>query len=343
VNYDDEDKRHSGIVRREQLQAKEQSRPLDDVPTSQYSLSQKWLQLRDEIVVAEVSADKHLACIAAFECQHLMDTFAKRLPRELRNSVYQRLVPTGRHECKNISELKALPKIDAPKAMPRAKSCNGFSFLMFHYMGGNHLPEILEQWYRCTAFNFKGGGFTKFLEEVKPLGNQVSPRDLIRNVKFNLDTIRLTMMFEKRYNVRAENPNPSNGSNIVPCHIVLQGLEEIFYFQPLTKVHVQFFRAPYFYGPGHAELKDFFEGIWGLITRMLDKGYLVDMYDSDGAFIPDMVTPSPKTWTDSFLDVSIVSTTCHQDLCELTRAVAISSIRTDGLSMRGERDEKLES
>jgi hypothetical protein len=343
VNYEDEYKRHSGIVHREQLKAKKLSRPLDDVPTSQYTLSHKWLQLSDEIVVAEASADKHLDYIAAFECQHLMDTFAKRLPRELRNSVYQWLVPTGTYECKSISDLKALPKIDAPKAMPRAKSCDGFSFLMFHYMEGNHLSEILEHWYRWTTFSFKGGGFTKYIGEMKPLGNQISPRDLIRNVKFNLDTIRMTMMFARRYNVPAENPNPSNGSNINPCHVVIQGLDDVFYFDPLTKVHVRFFRAPYFYGPSHADLEEFFEGIWGFITRVLEKGHLIDMYDSDGSFIPDMVTPSPKTWTNCFLDVSIVSTLPQQDLCELTRAVAISAIRSNGLSTRGMRGEKLES
>jgi hypothetical protein len=257
--------------------------------------------------VAEASADKHLACISAFECQHLMDTFAKRLPRELRNSVYQWLVPIGIYELKKSTCFETLPTIKTPGAIPRARAHDGFSFQMFHYLEDNHLTEILEHWYKWTTFTFSAGGAAKLFAEVKPLGNKVSAMDLIRNVKLNLEINGLSRSFHRRYNVPAENPNPSNGSNHIPIHVILGGFEDVFSFAPLTKIHVQFFRAPYYLGPSHADLEDLFEGMWDLITRMLERGCTIDMCDSDGTFIPDMVTPSPKTWSDCFLRVSFVS------------------------------------
>jgi hypothetical protein len=66
---------------------------IDVGPTSQWTCSRRWQEISTEITTAEAGVDRDLAPIAALECQQLMDALAQRLPRELREKIYEWLVP----------------------------------------------------------------------------------------------------------------------------------------------------------------------------------------------------------------------------------------------------------
>jgi hypothetical protein len=115
---------------------------IDVGPTSQWTCSRRWQEISTEITTTEVNVDRDLAPIAALECQQLVDALTQRLPRELREKIYEWLVPTESFNITLKSCLKILPTTSEPHVIPHAPSRHGFSFSMFYCMKGGHFAEI---------------------------------------------------------------------------------------------------------------------------------------------------------------------------------------------------------
>jgi hypothetical protein len=79
---------------------------IDVGPTSQWTCSWRWQEISTEITTIKASVDRDLAPIVALECQQLMDALAQSLPRELREKIYEWLVPTESFNITSKSCLK---------------------------------------------------------------------------------------------------------------------------------------------------------------------------------------------------------------------------------------------
>jgi hypothetical protein len=296
-NLGDVDWRHTLYLMRNSKKA--ELGQIDVGPTSQWVCSRRWKDISEEIITAEAVADTHLAPIAASECQQIMDDLAQRLPRELRDDIYKWLVPTESFSIRTNSCLESLPTTSTPRAMPPAKSWDGFSFSMFHYMKGDHNLEILKHWYQRTLFTFQGvsSRILKFLA-TKPFGTNLIVRDVVRNISIILDIPQLNQKFKARYDVETE--VPSLRVNF------LQYLHRIdrlaFQSKRKTKVHIRLDKGQTkFWDPISLEdLEELFESLWPYMERMIDRRYMVTMNGT----VPDMKTPSPKTWARCYSDVS---------------------------------------
>jgi hypothetical protein len=292
--------RHRSYRMRNSKQAK--LGQIDVGPTSQWACSVRHNEIYAEIIKAEVVADTHLAPIAALECQQIMDTLAQRLPRELRDSIYKWLVPTKTFRIITKSSLGSLPTLSTPHAVPSARSLDGFSFSMFYYMKGDHFLEILQHWYERQGFNFQipGGSSSvfKFLAKT-PLGTNVVIRDVMRSISITFDIPHLNEIFKRRYFVETE--VSSRRMNFLQC---LRRINRAaLCFDRANRVHIRLDKAQDgFWDPvSRVGLEDLFESLWPYMEKLMVRGFKITMNGT----IPDLKTPSPKTWASCYLNVRI--------------------------------------
>jgi hypothetical protein len=135
----------------------------------------------------------------------------------------------------------------------------------------------LNHWYERTLFKFPRFSYLipEFLA-IKAFDNKVRAKRVVRKIEIELNIPHYIFKYRKRYHVENENP-PVNFRQLV------------------QRVGFAFF----------CKSKSLFEILWPYMTKMLKRRYSITMSGAVGTYIPDLETPSPKTWTAYYLNVSL--------------------------------------
>ncbi|KAF1850370.1 uncharacterized protein K460DRAFT_400437 [Cucurbitaria berberidis CBS 394.84] len=209
-------------------------------------------KLSDEI-------DVHIKPYAALRCYAICDDMQCKLPREIREMIYDslivdRLVSIDEEDFKPIKELEA--------TRPLLSNCKYLLDPAFADPATKY--EVLEFWYKSCTFHFESEGFVNKLVEQDFWDLQLPVYDLVKKIAVQVWYPEVLRKTEARYyNNRA---------------IALKELECLFALKPRTHITLilptEKSRAIWDYTDEDIQLLvSFYSEVFPLAERLIDSGY----------------------------------------------------------------------
>lgn len=218
---------------------------------------------------------KHFESYAKASCLHLCSRVYERLPRELRDMVYQNLLLT------TARNVPASPACEPIYSSPREH------FWRVEYVGKVTIAELLEIWYRSTRLHL--GLDIGFLERF--LSERVDYLDVPRNQLVS----KISVTLDHRDILSCVNNQEDCKTTSSPRKRLLERLGYLFQMKEGASIHFYAYRPNYqtqmlfslsaVASYHQSLLKDTTSPIFDSIHRLKDCGYSIAAAVSDGAAI----------------------------------------------------------
>ncbi|KAF2825271.1 hypothetical protein CC86DRAFT_41131 [Ophiobolus disseminans] len=237
-------------------------------------------------ISSEKKLVKHVEIVSTAECRQLIAVFQTRLPRELRNHVYQWLVHTDEYFIESKANIAALPpkRISLSSLSTTRRKDWGIWKVNPKVVGESFYHEILEHWYRHTTFRFRSP-FTlipRFLDK-KAYDHSTTIRELVGNVYCCIHTKVLFKMLK-------------HGSPRLDEE--LANLDNMFLFGDSTKVQIYVdLRGEWDTKEANwTELRQRFEYLWPIFVKAMDRSFLIELELIGNEHVPNVQDASPESW-----------------------------------------------